>query len=51
MDRKKSTSVWYIDSGASQQMSCRKDWMENYRNFPVPEKVRFGDNNTVDAHG
>ena len=50
-DRKESTSVWYIDSSASQHMPCRKDWMENYRDFPVPEKVRLGDNRTVDAHG
>ena len=32
-------------------MSCRKNWMENYRDFPVAQKVRLCDNRTVDAHG
>ncbi|MCP4923004.1 MAG: hypothetical protein GY915_03105, partial [bacterium] len=43
--------VWYVDSGASQHMSCKKDWMENYKEFSVPEKVRLGDNHTVEALG
>eukprot|EP00794_Sanderia_malayensis_P011679 gene11679-12889_t len=43
--------IWYIDSGASQHMSCNKNWMKNYNEFSVPEKVRLGDNRTVEALG
>eukprot|EP00794_Sanderia_malayensis_P006744 gene6744-7504_t len=43
--------VSYIDSGASQHMSCNKNWMKNYNEFSVPEKVRLGDNRTVEALG
>ena len=47
----KETTVWYIDSGASQRMSRRKDLMENYREFPVPKKARLCNNRIVKAHG
>ena len=30
-------------------MSCKKDWVQNYSDFPTPEKVRLGDNGTVEA--
>ena len=43
--------TWYIDSGASQHMSCNKSWMKNYNEFSVPEKVRLGDNHTVETLG
>ena len=44
-------SIWYIDSGASQHMSCNKSWIKNYNEFSVPESVRLGDNRTVEALG
>ena len=47
----KERSIWYVDSGASQHMSCQKDCMQNYTDFPIPEKVYLGDNRTVEAHG
>ena len=49
--KKDESLIWYIDSGASQHMSCKKDWMQNYSEFPIPEKVRLGDNRTVEAFG
>ena len=44
-------SIWYIDSGASQHMSCNKSWIKNYNEFSVPESVRLSDNRTVEALG
>ena len=45
------SSIWYIDSGASQHISCKRALMQNYSDFPTPEKVRLGDNGTVKAFG
>lgn len=49
--KKEESSIWCIDSGASKHMSCKKNWMQNYSDFPTPEKVRLGDNRTVEAFG
>ena len=49
--KKEEILIWYIDSGASQHMSCKKDWMLDYSEFRNPEKVRLGDNKAVQAFG
>lgn len=43
--------VWYIDSGASQHMSCSSDSMSDYCAFSIPQKIKLGDNRTLDAVG
>ena len=45
------SSIRYIDSSASQHISCKRDWMQNYSDFPTPGKVRLGDNRTAKAFG
>ena len=47
--RKEEILICYIDSGASQHMSCKKDWMLDYSEFPNPGKVRLGDNRAAQA--
>eukprot|EP00794_Sanderia_malayensis_P009617 gene9617-10600_t len=43
--------TWYIDSGASKHMSCKREWMQNYTEFPIAEIVRLGDNRAVEVLG
>ncbi len=43
-------NVWLIDSGASQYMTCNKDWLVNYRDI-MPVKVYLEDDSIVDALG
>ena len=44
------SSIWYIDSGATRHMSSKKEWMQNKVQFASPDKVRLGDNRTVEAY-
>ena len=42
--------IWYIDSGASRHMCCRREWFHDYKPIP-PITVYFGDNSTAQAIG
>ncbi len=44
-------STWFVDSGASQHMTCRKDWLVDFEHFPTPQQVQLGDNYIVEATG
>ena len=46
-----SASQWYIDSGASQHMTNRKDSMMHYQEFSSPEIVRMGNIYDTKAYG
>lgn len=42
---------WIIDSGALSHMTSQKEYLSQYRQFEIPEKVGLGDGRIVDAVG
>lgn len=44
-------AVWFLDSGASDHMSNRKDWFTTYEVFDSPTAVRIGDGGCIKAYG
>lgn len=41
---------WFIDSGATQHMCCRKEWIQNYKDS-TPSHIQVADGNTIIAKG
>ena len=50
-DEKIEGTSWCVDSGASQHMINKREFIENYREFLKPEIVRLGDDREVKAYG
>jgi hypothetical protein len=46
----KSKDDWFIDSGATQHLSCNRDWFVDYERIQ-PSKVYLGDDYPLDAIG
>ena len=42
---------WLIDSGASKHMTCHREILQDYQEFPKPQSVKLGDGRVVDALG
>lgn len=42
---------WYVDSGASDHMTSRREWFSNYETFEVQLPVRIGDGKYIMAIG
>lgn len=42
---------WYLDSGATEHMSCRREWFSNYKHLDVVHSVRIGNGDCIDAVG
>ena len=42
---------WFMDSGASQHMSPKRDWFVNYKKLPTPTQVRVGNGEVILAPG
>ena len=42
---------WYLDSGASDHMSYRKDWFAEYIDFDEDLPVRIGNGSYIVAKG
>lgn len=42
---------WWMDSGASDHMSYKKEWFVEYERFSEPFPVRIGNGKTILAHG
>lgn len=42
---------WYLDSGASDHMSSRKEWFHQYTMFAEPKSIRIGDGSYISAIG
>lgn len=42
---------WYLDSGATEHMTHRKDWFVNYRELVKPVWVRVGDGAYLEGMG
>ena len=49
--RKGDDTQWVIDFGVSQHMTANKHLLTIYQEFDVPETVRLGDGQTVEAYG
>lgn len=43
--------AWYLDSGATEHMSGRREWFSNYTEFDIPQPVRIGNGDTINAFG
>lgn len=44
-------NVWFLDSGATDHMSNRIEWFEDYEKFATPRLVRIGDGTLLRAEG
>lgn len=42
---------WYMDSGATEHMSCRREWFRNFETLNVPHPVRIGNGEIINAVG
>ena len=45
------SEVWFSDSGATQHVTGRKDWLVEFLSFDTPKPVSLSDQNEVDAIG
>ena len=43
--------TWYLDSGATQHMSPRRDWFTNFETLPTPKIIYMGDDGQHQAVG
>jgi hypothetical protein len=43
-------TTWYLDTGATQHMTCQRDWLHDYHDIPV-QTITFGDNSRISAVG
>lgn len=43
--------AWYNDSGATEHMSCRREWFKNYVEFEMARGVRIGNGDRMQAVG
>lgn len=43
--------MWFLDSGASDHMTNRREWLINYTSFKTPVIVRIGNGTTICAIG
>jgi transposase InsO family protein len=41
---------WYVDSGATQHMTCQKEWFQTFESIP-PRQVALGDDYVLEAVG
>lgn len=42
---------WYLDSGATWHMTCKKNWLSNYEKFTTTKAIRIGNGTHIQAHG
>lgn len=42
---------WYLDSGASDHMTCKREWFIDYVQIDPPVSVRIGNGNSIYAYG
>lgn len=42
---------WYIDSGATHHMSNQRQWFRDYVDFSVPERIKIGNGDYMEAVG
>lgn len=42
---------WYMDSGATKHMSCRREWFRNFEKLDEPHPVRIGNGDVIYAVG
>lgn len=47
----RESEKWYVDSGASDHMTSRREWFSNYETFKVQLPVRIGDGKYIMAIG
>jgi len=47
----RESKKWYVDSGASDHMTIRREWFSNYETFEVKLPVRIGDGKYIMAIG
>jgi hypothetical protein len=47
--RGEADDKWYVDSGATQHLTSRKEWLEDYKKIP-PRNVYLADNRQGDGH-
>lgn len=45
------SAEWYLDSGASQHMSPRREWFVNFKELSTPKPVRVGTGEVIFATG
>lgn len=46
-----SKDLWYQDCGATQHMSCNKEWLKNYKPLESPELVLIGNSTFIKGYG
>ncbi|XP_017420409.2 uncharacterized protein LOC108330436 [Vigna angularis] len=49
-EKQPESTIWYLDSGCSTHMTGRKDWFVRMQGVEH-EKIRFADNNNLEAEG
>ena len=42
---------WYLDSGASEHMTFKKEWFSKYTEYDVPQSVKIGDGRVLEVLG
>lgn len=42
---------WYLDSGATWHMTCKKNWLSNYETLTTTKTIRIGNGTHIQAHG
>lgn len=43
-------TIWIMDSGATAHMTCRKEWLTDYKKYKVPEQYFMGEDIYLEAH-
>jgi hypothetical protein len=43
-------TTWYLNTGATQHMTCQRDWLHNYCNIPT-QMITFSNNSRISTIG
>ena len=46
-----SSPLWYLDSACTNHITCFGNSLQNYQSLSTPQRIRFGNGETVDAIG
>lgn len=50
-DSESTDDYWLIDTGASDHMTNREDWLTDFAVFEKPQKIRVGNGEALEAYG